>query len=162
MVFTGSKQAQPVPFAAAVFFPKSYVTSSLDTLECSFVVFQVWLPSSGQASSIIPSSLFLGNRTIQLLGWDQSLWNLLGDSHWCQGALELTLHLCQALVSSPKWVICVTLYSFHVSWAIAWSQKTEQDVWQCQPFDLYLTLVAKAPGDSIPPTYCDFKSGAVK
>ena len=67
MAFTGSKQAQPVPFAAEMFFPKSHVSYSLDTLECSFVVFQVWLPSSERASSIIPSSLLLGNRAIQLL-----------------------------------------------------------------------------------------------
>lgn len=43
MVFTGSEEAQPVPFAADVFFPQSYVTSSLGTLECSFAVFRVWL-----------------------------------------------------------------------------------------------------------------------
>lgn len=35
-------------------------------------------------------------------------------------------------------------------------------MWQCQMFDLYLTLVAKASGHAIPPTCGDFKSGAVK
>lgn len=95
-----------------MFFPKTCVTSFLDTLECWFVVFQVRLPSSGQASSIVLRGLLLENRIIWLLGWDQSQWNLLRDSLWCQGALDLTLHLCQALVSSPEWVICITLYSF--------------------------------------------------
>lgn len=116
---------------------KSYFTSSLDTLGGSFVVFQVWLPSSGHASSIIPNSLFLGNRSIHLLGWDQSLWNLLQDSCWCQGALEL-LHLCQALVSPPKWIICFALYSFHLSWAMP------KGAGQWQVSDVYLVWVAKA------------------
>lgn len=42
-MFTGSKEAQPVPFAAEMFFPQSCVISSLDTLKCLFVVFPVWL-----------------------------------------------------------------------------------------------------------------------
>lgn len=50
------KQESRVPFPVERSFPESYTTSSLDTLECSFVVFQVELPSSGQPSSVIPSS----------------------------------------------------------------------------------------------------------
>lgn len=60
-------------------FHKSYVASSLDTLESSFEVFELWLPSFGQVFSSRPSSCCSGTKASEmcseiLIGF-RGLWN---------------------------------------------------------------------------------------
>lgn len=97
-MFTGSKEAQTVPFAADMFVPQSYLTSFLGTLESSFIEFQVWLV--GFLTKMSNLHQFCSFRILWAIAWfqktvqqDVAVADVWFVSHWWQKPLVTHFHL---------------------------------------------------------------------